>query len=384
VRRLLFAVATVMTLAGLVLREDAHGLSVVVRAANLHGPLRRAADLDVVPVAEHLVVIPSAGGAIRARLYKPPAPVRHAVLLVSGLNPAGLDEPRLRSLARTLAEADVVVAVPEVPELSRFEITATITDRIEQAALWLARDSGLAPDGRIGLMGISFSGGLALVAAARPSLNGRLRYVFSFGGHDDLGRVLAFFCSGSTAGDCNESSLRSGPPHDYGLAVVLLTVADRLVPPDQVEPLRAAVRRDLWASYLERDAGDAAQCERTAILETANRMPEPSATLLRSVVTRDVARLGPLLRPHVGAWVTDPALSPSLAPAPAVPVFLLHGRDDTVIPASESAHLAARLHGHVPVRLLLTDVISHAEADRPARVSDVLRLAHFWGALLAR
>ena len=45
-------------------------------------------------------------------------------------------------------------------------------------------------------MGISFSGGLAVVAAGRPTLRNHLLYVFSFGGDDDLRRVLKYFCTG--------------------------------------------------------------------------------------------------------------------------------------------------------------------------------------------
>jgi dipeptidyl aminopeptidase/acylaminoacyl peptidase len=67
------------------------------------------------------------------------------------------------------------------------------------------------------------------------------------------------------------------------------------------------------------------------------------------------------------------------------PVYLLHGRHDTVIPAAESMYLAQRLRTQsVRVRLLLTDLISHAEADQPASALDVWRLARFWGDLLAR
>jgi fermentation-respiration switch protein FrsA (DUF1100 family) len=113
-------------------------------------------------------------------------------------------------------------------------------------------------------------------------------------------------------------------------------------------------------------------------------MPEPSATLLRYVNDRDVANLGPRLQPYIGPYVDQPALSPARSPAPAVPLYLLHGRDDNVIPAVESLRLAARLRGRVPVNLLISDLISHAEADQPAHVMDVLELAHFWGGLLAR
>ena len=67
-----------------------------------------------------------------------------------------------------------------------------------------------------------------------------------------------------------------------------------------------------------------------------------------------------------------------------MPVFLLHGLEDNVVPAVESEYLAADLRGHAPVRLLLSGLISHAEADRPMHASDVLQLAGFWGDLLSR
>jgi dienelactone hydrolase len=323
-------------------------------------------------------------------VYAPRGTARQTVMLVSGLHPAGIDEPRLVALARNLAETNVTVVTPDIPELSRFEITPILTDRIEQAAAWLAAERSLAPAGRIGLMGVSFSGGLAVVAAGRPSLRHQLLYVFSFGGHDDLHRVLEYFCTGmESEGPTREPPRQQGtnatrPPHDYGVAVVLLNVAERVVPPSQVAPLREAVRRFLWASYLDRVDKTRADQEFAALRELAPTLPEPAATLLGYVNNRDVTRLGPRLQPYLGVFVDAPALSPSQSPAPSAPVFLLHGRDDNVIPASESQYLAGRLRGRVPVRLLVTDLISHAEADQPAHVADVARLSAFWGDLLAR
>lgn len=367
-----------------------HGFALVARAAAPHGVLRALGNLDAVAVEERLLVAPVGGVSMRARAYVPATRPRQTVLLVSGLHPAGIDEPRLIHLARTLAEANVLVVTPDIPELSQFDITPHVTDRIEAAALWLALESGFAPDGRIGLMGVSFSGGLAIVAAGRPALRERLRYVFSFGGHDDLRRVLDYFCSGSVADVSEEATLLQGGlllavPHDYGVAIALLTVADRLVPPDQLTNFKEAVRRFLWASYLDRVDRDRAKREFEALGELALTMPEPSATLLAYVNARNVARLGARLRPSVGEYAETPALSPARSPLPRVPVFLLHGKDDTVIPAVESERLAERLrHHNTPIRLLLTDLISHADADQPAHVADIARLSAFWGDLLFR
>ena len=380
-RRLALAGAALIAIAlfAVLARRDVHGLTLVVRAADLRGVARRLADLDTVPIQERLMELPAQAGSMRARAYVPVGTSHQTVLLVSGLHPAGIDEPRLVALARKLAEANVTVVTPDIEELSRFEVTPVVTDRIEDAAVWLATKSGLTPSGRIGLMGVSFSGGLAVVAAGRASLSGHLLYVFSFGGHDDLHRVLDYFCTG---GEDVRTELPA--PHDYGVAIVLVNVAEHLVPSEQVEPLRIAVRRFLWASYVDRLDKRRAELEFAALREVARTLPEPAATLLRYVNDRDVGRLGPRLQPHISAYVDQPALSPVRSPAPSAPIYLLHGSEDNVIPSDESRHLAARLRGRVPVRLLVTDLISHADATGPAHTADVLKLAAFWGDLLAR
>jgi dienelactone hydrolase len=391
---LLFAIAALVSALWLA-RPYARGLSFVVRAAELQGTPRRLADLAVGATREREIEIPTPRGPLRARLYAPLRPVRRVALLVSGLHPAGIDEPRLVGLARQLSGSGVTIVTPDIPELATFEITPAITDTIEQAGLWLSSDPELATNGKVGLMGISFSGGLSVVAAGRPSMANRVAYVFSFGGHDDLPRVLKYLCTGVEPRPAHQVRMKADtteqdptafvrPPHDYGVAVLLLGLAHRVVPGAQVEPLRAAVRRFLSASHLDRV--DKAQAERDfqALREVARRMPEPSATLLRYVNDRDVVHLGARLLPHVGVYGGDPALSPSRSAKPSAPVFLLHRNDDNLIPAIESEYLAEELRGHAPIRMLLSDLISHDDGDRPMHSGEVLKLAGFWGDVLSR
>jgi len=400
IRRAVSLLAITVTLVGaaLITAPYAHGLSFVIRAADMQGTPRRLADLDTRAVQERELAIPTPHGSMRARAYTPAGASRQVALLTSGLHVAGIAEPRLTRLARELAASGVTVVTPDIPELSRFEISPAITDAIERAATWLATESGLDPDQRIGMMGISFSGGLSIVAAGRTSLTDHVAYVFSFGGHADLPRVLRYLCTGSEPMPRGRIPLKAEagaehsanqpfvlPPHDYGVAVMLLALADRLVPPAQVEPLRAAVRRYLSASALDSNVDkEKAAREFDALRQTAKTMKEPSATLLRYVNDRDVVHLGARLLPLVGAYGSDPALSVSKSPKPTVPIFLLHGIDDNVIPSIESEYLGDDLRPKAPVRLLLSGLISHAEADRPIHVNDVAQLASFWGDLLAR
>lgn len=394
-RRLLALPVVLAALVGaaLIARPYIHGLSFVIRAAEMRGTPRRVADLDTTPVSEREITIPTRRGPLRARLYQPAGSRRRTALLTSGLHASGIDEPRLVRLARHVAASHIAVVTPDIPELSRFEIAPAITDAIEDAAVWLAADATLAPDGTAALMGISFSGGLSIVAAGRPSLARRIAYVLSLGGHDDIARVLRYLCTGTEPRPVPDVQLGAAgggapfvlPPHDYGVAVILLSLADRVVPAPQVDRLRAGVRQYLWASALDGGVDKArAPAEFDAVRTIARTLPEPSATLLRYVLDRDVVHLGARLLPLIGSNHAADALSLSKSPKPSAPVFLLHGVDDNVIPAIESEYLAEDLRGHAPTRLLLSGLISHAEADRPMHAGDVLQLAGFWGDLLSR
>ena len=349
----------------------------VVQAAGMQGFARSAARLETNAFDERALTIPWRGGELRGRLYTPRGASDRAMLLVPGVHAAGVDEPRLVQFARDLAAVRHTVLTAELADLMQYRITPRTTDMIEDAALWLSQQNALAPDGRVGMMGISFAGGLSIVAASRPSIRDRVVFVTSFGGHGDLPRTLRYLCTG-IQGDGTHR-----PPHDYGVVIILLSVAERVVPPDQVAPLRAAILTFLEASRLDMvdKPKSAAEFEHARTLAAA--LPEPARTLMQYVNERDVTHLGPILLPHVTALGDDTMLSPARAAAPAAHVYLLHGTDDNVIPAIESYLLADTLRRRgVAVDQLATPLITHAEVDKSAGALAMWRLVSFWEGML--
>ncbi len=345
-----------------------HALSFVARAAELQegwgGALARLGSGDF---REQALSIPSRHGALRARLYRPERGSERTVLLTTGVHADGIDEPRLVELARDLAAGGVSVVTPELPDLLEYRITPRLADLVEDAARWVVDQPELAPDRKVGLIGISFSGGLSLVAAGRPGLQEKVAFVLSFGGHGDLPRVLRYLCSGVQSDGVRR------PPHDYGLAVLLLNMADRVVPTEQVEPLRDAIRTFLRASNLT--LHDVPRAEETFARARAMQaeLPAPASTLMAYVNERDVASLGAVLLPHIEAFASDASLSPERSPPPRAPVWLLHGAGDNVVPAIESTLLARHLADHTEVQQLSTPLISARRArsrrDRAGRAS---------------
>jgi hypothetical protein len=358
----------------------ARAASFIVRAAGLGGRAEAFANSQarrVVVQPRHQVT--TRYGEVPARLYVPEGATHRTVLLVPGIHSMGIEEPRLTALADDLAGAGLKVMAMALPDLQAYRITLRATDVIEDAVTWMAERPDLAPDGRVGIVGISFAGGLSISAASRPSIRDKVAFVFSFGGHGDLGRVMRYL----TTGEAPEvAGLETHPPHDYGVAVILYELADRgVVPADQVVALREGIETFLLASQLTLVSMDQANATFAKAREMATHLPEPSRTLMTYVNDRAVGKLGPALVPYLAQLGTDsPAVSPQNVEHPAsAELFLLHGSDDTVIPAAETAIFGEDLRRKgAHVHMLLSGLITHAEVNRAATYIDVWKLINLW------
>ena len=376
------AICAVLIAAGYAATPYARAAALIVRAANMGGRAEAFADRYARTVTiERGHRVPTRYGDIPARFYRPEGGSRRSTLLVPGIHSMGVDEPRLKALAHDLAGSGITVMTIALPDLVHYQITPQSSDVIEDAVRWMTSQPDLAPDGLVGMMGISFAGGLSIVAAGRPAIRDRVAFVMSFGGHGDLPRTLKYLVTGEPP---QVPGLEIPPPHDYGVAVISYAGADRIVPPEQMQPLRDGIGTFLLASQLTLVDMDQANATFAKAREMVKTLPEPSATYLTWVNDRNVKKLGPLLAPHVAAFSSDPAASAERAPnPPAAPVYLLHGAGDTVIPTAESVLLADYLRKKgVDVHLLLSKLITHAEIDKSAAASEMWKLDAFWASIL--
>lgn len=400
VRHLVLPAAIVVVLV-VITMPYVDALAFIARVANMPGAAHALAEARAEDfVAGAVIQVPTRHGAVDGRIFRPAnGESRRAMTLVPGVHMDGIREARLVAMAEDLAASGFTVLTVASPDLQRFRITPESTDIIEDAALWLADGADAAvnrqDDGRIGMLGISFSGGLSIVAAGRPALRDKVSYVMSFGGHGDLPRVMKYLASGNapampplgeaTADVAGAENVTIKPPHDYGVAVVLSGVADELVPPEQVAPLREGILTFLLASSLDMTDKARAEVEFKRAREFEHTLPEPARTLMQHVNDRDVEEMGPILTPVVASLAgreEHTALSPERAPPPAGKVFLLHGADDNVIPSVETVLLARHLRGKVDVQAVLTGLVTHAEVDRSAGAIEVWRLVGFWKSLM--
>ena len=336
--------------------------------------LRRWLPVRTYDVTTRDLEVPARSGAIPSRVYHATNADGPTLVVFPGVHGGGVDEPRLVALSRRIAAAGSTVLSVPIPELRRYQLTARATDSMEDVIRWAAANRELSPSGRVGVVGVSFAGGLALVAAGRPGMSELITAFFALGSHADLPRVIRYLCLDPNA------AKDLPPPHDYGAALMLRTSASLMVPPDQAAALDRAVTVFLDASSAE--TTNKAESDRLFAEARAaeTQLPEPARSLMHGVNARNLAAFGPQLAPFAEQVGGDAALSPLRSPATQTRVFLLHGDHDNVVPANESIDLERYLtsSGNQRVELLLTPLISHADSARTYSVGDLLRLVTFW------
>jgi dienelactone hydrolase len=317
-----------------------------------------------VRVTSEDLTIPSAAGPIRARLYfRSDHPRGPGVVVAHGVHYQGIDERRLVPFAQGLAREGLVVLTPELAELADYRITASGVGVVTTAVRYLASRRDHVEGPRVGLLGFSFAGGLSLVASALPELRGKLSFVTSVGGHQDLARVLHFLIHDEIA---TPRGLEHEKAHEYGLVVLVHQNIEAFVPAPDVPALGAAFK-----AWLEED--------RPAARAFASQRTTAEGERLWSLLEAGkLNTLGPALDRILAAEQGElAALSPSghLRSIDA-PVYLLHGAHDSVIPPSETDFGDLEL-GTAPHGALVSPLIEHVEVSGAAGLRAKLELLTF-------
>lgn len=307
------------------------------------------------------------GRHVRALSYQPVgkrgAP---GIVLLHGIHHLGIDEPRFCRMARALAGAGFHVLTPELAELHDYRIEPASIDTIAGCVRLHAR----ATSGKVGAWGISFAGGLLLLAATRPGVQDDLAYAVTVGSHSDLTRVIQYY-----AGEVVRDPQGAAPlvaPHPYGARVLLHAYVERFFSGASVPLARRALR-----AYVE-DRFEAARRD-------AAQLPADDRQRLQRLIDGDAGAIAHELK-HVAA--DHAAELAAVSPRGRLrelrtPTFLLHGLEDSVIPSLETRHLADDVPRAALRRVLVTPVLGHADLSQQLPWRVYLELVQFTAAVLA-
>ena len=205
------------------------------------------------PISTEDIQFPSDAGVVRARLYlpenKPNAPT---LIVLHGVHHLGMDEPRLTAFAAAMASCGLRVLTPELPGIKDYHVDRNSVQVIGESARWFAQKTG----GPVGVMGLSFSGGLALVAAADPVFHPDFKFVLAVGSQDAMDHVANYYLTGRELRPDGTTELL--PAHEYGALVLEYEHLEDFVPAADIGAIRPVLRQHLYEDKSAETAAEAA------------------------------------------------------------------------------------------------------------------------------
>jgi pimeloyl-ACP methyl ester carboxylesterase len=161
------------------------------------------------------------------------------------------------------------------------------------------------------------------------------------------------------------------PAHDYGASVFVYAHLPQFFDPNDIPAAHEALKYWLWEE------------PKNAEPWLAKLSPQ-GRKLLDALMSRRIDLARPQL---LAAFHADQAELASLSPDGQignlrVPVFILHGASDTIIPPAESVWLEKEVPGRDLRAILITPAFTHVDPQHKASWIDQVRLVDFIAAVL--
>jgi dienelactone hydrolase len=304
---------------------------------------------------------------IRAREYLPTnKPLAPALIVLHGVHHLGIDEPRLKAFAAAMANCGIRVLTPELPDIKDYHVDTSSIRVIGESAQWFVRQTGVP----VGVVGLSFSGGLTLVAAADPAYRPAMKFVLAVGSQDSMGRVTEYYRTGRDPRP--NGSVEVLAPHEYGPLVLEYEYVEDFVPVRDIAAIRNVLRAHLYEDKAAEETAMAAlnpaqRSEATDLMKTVSEKTQALIAASNQRHSAELAQLSPSGKLHTLT----------------VPVYLLHGEADNIIPSAETLWMTTELPRSALKAVQISPVLSHIdfESSQPTLL-DEWRLIHFFAQVM--
>lgn len=317
-------------------------------------------------VLVHDVTFARNGETVPASVFRPARGPRRLPgwVVLHGLTYSGREHPALVRFVRAVAAAGNVVFVPDIPEWRALRLDTAVTVATIRAAVYALQQRDDVDSERAGLFGFSFGATQALIAASDPDVQSLLRGIAAWGGYADVERLFLY---GMTGAHELDGIRYHSEPDPYGVWIIAAQYLTATAGYEQHEAVAAAVRQ------LALEAG------RTRVY-AGDPVLDALKAHLRSELNRDDRRLFDLIAPptsrprresgesrHAALTLAATAMrvDPLIDPRPhlarvRIPTLLAHGRDDRLIPFTETIRLTRALPAGALQSSTITSLFTHS------------------------
>jgi acetyl esterase/lipase len=305
------------------------------------------------------VQVPTPEGPRDADLYRPPGDGPYvAAVLFLGVAPAGGDDPRVVDLARGLARTGMVTLIYWSPEKMDKRIHPPDTQNLVSAFQYLRSQPFVDPD-RVGFAGFCVGASFVLVAAAQEEVRHEVAFVNVSGPYFRLYDLAMAIGTGTRFhGDQRVPWTVNSLTREVATKLLL----ESLHSAPEVERIQATL-----AQGLELAPGQVSSQGHAVMRILAGGTVEQVDAAMEGLPAELLAMMEEVS--------PERYVSQILAP-----VFIMHDRDDDLVPPEESRRMAAALAEHQDVRYTEFSLFQHVTPTRPLSLWDLTQELNklFW------
>lgn len=284
------------------------------------------------------------------------------IILAHGLLGRGIDDPLLVFVGSRLAEGGFRVILPEILSNADLRMREDALQSIGSAIHWAA----IKYHQKVTVAAVSFAGGLTMTAAAQPRYAQDLKMVVVISGYNDLPRLADYYLGRPAFGPSGNAYPKQPP--NLGPMLIAYQHLEDLVPAEDVVPLRGAMAGRYNDPY-------GVQVEAEAVKKLTPRQQTEYRDLCSDPSSAAKERMLRMVQKHASEWQ---AISPHGKLAHLqVPVYLIHGTKDIVVPLGEAEWTLSELPSTNPGHLLASNAMLHVAMNDHAPRVDRIRVGMF-------
>jgi pimeloyl-ACP methyl ester carboxylesterase len=287
-----------------------------------------------------------------------------AWVVLHGITYRGRQHKGLQRFASSMAAAGHFVFIPEIPEWSRFTVAPALAVPTIRAAVHALHDRDDVDPNRIGLFAFSFGGTQSIIAASDPQISRELKGLVSWGGYSSVENIVRFGFVGEHEID---GRMYNAEPDPYGRWIVganyltkmsgfedMSDVAQSLIELATESGKRGVYAGDPMFEPLKEELSKRFRGDKLRAYDVF----APRGRILGA--DRELAR--ELIKPMAATVVrTDPLMDPTAALArTTVKTFLAHGRDDRLVPFTESLYAERAIPEQARGGVAITGLFAHS------------------------
>ncbi|MCB1193286.1 MAG: hypothetical protein H7A23_25225 [Leptospiraceae bacterium] len=264
------------------------------------------------------------------------------ILLIHGMSVLGIEDNRLVELAQNLCCSGFSVITPEFEELKHLKIQYDTIENIIDVLKSLNLKSNLIDTENIGFFSISFTGGLGLISATDKDVSGLIRAILVIGGYSDFSSTACYV-------------LEDKNSDEYGRLIFLYNFIDLVL--EKSENLKDVLYESAVDNAFRRYGKDSVANKLIQDLNIRDK------EIYQKIWNQDDYSV------NLGREIFESisTLAQKMSPIEYVerinaPISLLHGKDDRVIPETETIKLSEKMKKMKKEYVMeITGLLSHGD-----------------------